>query len=76
MMDGQVCSSSAILEASEIVARHADIVIAVGSETVTAGRDEKAGAVPTTVCAVREKMVIDGDALVMRTSRSARSEGG
>ena len=76
MMSGQVCSSSAILEASEIVAGGADIVIAIGSETVAEGPDEKTGAVPTTVCAVREKIVIDGDALVMPTSRSARSEGG
>jgi hypothetical protein len=74
MMDRQVCSSRAILEASEIVSGGADIVIAVGSETVTAGPDGKAGAVPTTVCAVREKVVIDGVALVMPTSRSARPE--
>jgi hypothetical protein len=75
MMDRQVCSSRAILEASEIVSGGADIVIAVGSETVTAGPDGKAGAVPTSVvCAVREKVVIDGVALVMPTSRSARPE--
>jgi ABC-type sugar transport system ATPase subunit len=32
------------------------------------------GAVSTTVCEVQEKVVIDGDALVMATSRSARPE--